>query len=404
VSVRRHGTGWRCDWRDDFGIRRRKTFDLKADADLYEKERRVEAHKAKDSRNGDAPACDPNIGFEDYGQRFLAQRKAQGVDPATISRQETTLRVHLFPTFGKMKVRAIARGAVRRLLLDLLGGDRLARGSVRQVYATLCAVLTEAIEDGLLQSHPARGLWRKLGKGQKDEHSKIKAFTSEQARAFVNAARQHESDRFPLFAVCLLGGLRIGEALGLKTGDIDLAKKRLRVSRQIGQIGGAKSTKSGRSRDVELSETLASILLEATVARATAAEAEADAETAPEDSPWLLVSELPAEPSAKDVARVYKNIARAFTRAVERAGINAEGFTLHALRHSYASGLISRGISPAFVQSQLGHASIDLTVRTYGSWLPITVPGAVDALAEALVGPRGHHLDTLERKDTAKVA
>ncbi len=43
----------------------------------------------------------------------------------------------------------------------------------------------------------------------------------------------------------------------------------------------------------------------------------------------------------------------------------------HALRHTYASILIQRGVSLAFIQKQLGHASIQTTVDTStGIWFP----------------------------------
>ena len=46
-------------------------------------------------------------------------------------------------------------------------------------------------------------------------------------------------------------------------------------------------------------------------------------------------------------------------------------FSAPSLRHSYASLLLQQGESPAYVQRQLGHASIQLTVDTYGKWLPM---------------------------------
>jgi hypothetical protein len=45
----------------------------------------------------------------------------------------------------------------------------------------------------------------------------------------------------------------------------------------------------------------------------------------------------------------------------------------------------------------MGHASIQQTVNTYGSSLPIRVPGAVDELGDAVLGREGgHQMDTLE--------
>jgi integrase len=42
----------------------------------------------------------------------------------------------------------------------------------------------------------------------------------------------------------------------------------------------------------------------------------------------------------------------------------------HDLRHTYATTLLMAGVSPAYVQKQLGHHSISMTVDTYGHWVP----------------------------------
>ena len=67
-------------------------------------------------------------------------------------------------------------------------------------------------------------------------------------------------------------------------------------------------------------------------------------------------------------------------RRVLRAAKIAQHFSPHCLRHTYASLLLQQGESPAYVQRQLGHASIQLTVDTYGKWLPIGNKRAVDQL------------------------
>jgi hypothetical protein len=42
----------------------------------------------------------------------------------------------------------------------------------------------------------------------------------------------------------------------------------------------------------------------------------------------------------------------------------------HDLRHTYATTLLMAGMSPAYVQRQLGHSSIAITVDIYGHWIP----------------------------------
>ena len=63
-------------------------------------------------------------------------------------------------------------------------------------------------------------------------------------------------------------------------------------------------------------------------------------------------------------------------------------FTPHCLHHTYASLMLQAGESPVYVQRQLGHASIKLTVDTYGRWLPMGNKVAVDRLDDAGVGSK----------------
>ncbi len=106
---------------------------------------------------------------------------------------------------------------------------------------------------------------------------------------------------------------------------------------------------------------------------------------------------------------------------LKRAKLPAH-FTPHCLRHTFASILIADGKSPAYVQDQLGHASIAMTVDTYGKWLPKGDKAAIDSLDDDpctvgtpesgdrayAIGTSGHHggdqVVTLEAKVGAKAA
>lgn len=77
----------------------------------------------------------------------------------------------------------------------------------------------------------------------------------------------------------------------------------------------------------------------------------------------------------------------AFKRTL-KAGDLPGRFPPHSLRHTYASLLLPDGVSPAYVQEQLGHASIELTVGTYGRWLRKRAPGAVESPRQTGSGSR----------------
>jgi len=53
---------------------------------------------------------------------------------------------------------------------------------------------------------------------------------------------------------------------------------------------------------------------------------------------------------------------------------------IHDLRHAFASLLLQHGESIVYVKEQLGHASIQITVTTYGHLIPGASRAAVDKL------------------------
>ena len=62
-------------------------------------------------------------------------------------------------------------------------------------------------------------------------------------------------------------------------------------------------------------------------------------------------------------------IKRNFQPALEAAGLRRIRF--HDLRHTFASLLIDQGENIKFIQSQLGHASIQTTIDRYGHLMPL---------------------------------
>jgi integrase len=93
-------------------------------------------------------------------------------------------------------------------------------------------------------------------------------------------------------------------------------------------------------------------------------------------APWVFPGDPPAQPlDANNFRR------RQWARILKNAGLHA--LRLHALRHTYASLLISQGESLAYVRDQLGHHSIQITVDTYGHLVPGGNRAAVNRLDDA---------------------
>jgi integrase len=75
------------------------------------------------------------------------------------------------------------------------------------------------------------------------------------------------------------------------------------------------------------------------------------------------------------------NVRHIFGRVLEKAQLRHVRF--HDLRHTFASLLIQRGESLAYVKEQMGHSSIQITVDVYGHLVPGGNRAAVDRLDDA---------------------
>ena len=80
--------------------------------------------------------------------------------PRTLASYRDTLRLHLLPAFGAMRVRDLQRGKIKVLLAGKLHDHN--PNSVRIMHATLRVILNAAVDDELILANPADKLGRTL--------------------------------------------------------------------------------------------------------------------------------------------------------------------------------------------------------------------------------------------------
>jgi integrase/recombinase XerD len=151
-------------------------------------------------------------------------------------------------------------------------------------------------------------------------------------------------DRF-LLSLLRGTGLRVGEALGLRHEDID-ARRGLVAVRARANLNGARA--KTWSRDVPVAADLVRLYSDYL-----------HEEYGDLDCDYVFVN-LWAKPLGQPVS--YAGVHRLVVRLRNRTGIE---FVPHLFRHSYATGLLRRGVAPEVVQKLLGHASISTTIDTY---------------------------------------
>jgi integrase/recombinase XerD len=145
------------------------------------------------------------------------------------------------------------------------------------------------------------------------------------------------------------GGLRPGEVLGLRLGDIAYGRRRVAVRHREDHPRGVRQ----KSRTERVVDVLEAATLEAVTAYILC-ERPREAAT---DVVFLVGGTGPRRCEALS----YWALARLFARAAARAGIRSPGVTPHALRHTHATRMWDRGMRELTLQRRLGHASLEST-------------------------------------------
>jgi integrase/recombinase XerD len=145
------------------------------------------------------------------------------------------------------------------------------------------------------------------------------------------------------------GGLRPGEALGLRLEDISYGRRRIVVRHRTDHPAGVRQ-KSRRDRTVDLLEGRALPAVNDYVMRER-----------PQDADTTYVFLVGGRGRRRCEPLGYDGLVRMFARAAQRAGVRDAWLTPHALRHTHATRMFDGGMRDLTLMARLGHASPDST-------------------------------------------
>lgn len=325
------------EWCDALGRDRGKRSAAEHEARLHEISKALAVERGISRAGGHVLTVGHYVSF------WLEEVKTRS-SPRTWARYASVWRTHL-TELDPQPIAEVTRFQLKQLLLNLHKNNV----GLAQVIKVLSMVFGTAHYDGLIPVNPAQRLKKVFGVGQyaRDRSGlEPKAMSEYELTRFVRALVE-EPIYESLFRTMVFSGLRVGEARALQVRDVNLVNQTLHVRRTFSTNVLADSTKTGKDRYVEIPESLASEFEGLLRFRSEAVSPEA----------WVFHKR-------ERFLRVAA-VRLAFKRALKRAGLRTS-FTPHCLRHTYASLMIQKGARSEYVQRQLGHHSISLTVDLYG--------------------------------------
>lgn len=329
-------------------VRKRLRGVSKAAADAWER-------KVKDGivggtilavRADDEPSA---ITFAQFVDDFLKTYPASADNkPSERAQKRSICKHHLVPFFGAMPLELTAENApkddkgkpltwermITRFKAAQLEGTgpaktKLSRKTVNNELVVFNRIMAHALEEKQVTTRIHATLL-KTGKQEAGFYER------EQVKDLLEEARTEGAMWHAMVLFAASTGLRLGELEALEWRDVDLARRRVVVSRSIwkGVVG---TPKSGHARAVPLSDEAIAALKSLQHAR-------------------------PRVFSRNDGGKMNASIAlKAMYRIQARARLPKNGW--HKLRHTFGTELARRGVAARTIQEWMGHQSIAMTNR-----------------------------------------
>lgn len=286
--------------------------------------------------------------FKTWIETFCENR----LKPHTIATYQSKITNHILPEIGALKVQDVRMSHIQKLYGNMSKNGKSPK-LVHDIAGILNAAFSTAVTEGLLQKNPCTG-----ATPPKAHKPEILPLSDSDIPAFLKAI---EDD--PLcnaFALCLFGGLREGELLGLSWKQVDMTSGVLIINQQLhkgkerGSVYEVASTKSGKGRSVALPEIGVRYLKAERIRQNEFRLKAGDIWNNPLD--LVFTNEIGSPIPFSTFYKRFKKIGISIGRPDLRP---------HDLRHTAATIAIASGADPKSVQDFLGHASSSFTLDRY---------------------------------------
>ena len=253
----------------------------------------------------------------------------------TVVSYKSKYKTWIGPVIGNISVKNVKPFHCMEVLNRMKASD-LKSGSIDQVRIVMHEMFSYAVENGLCMINPVTKSVKASGKTTK--FMDTRCLSRKEQELFLEEASHHK--HFEVFSFILQTGLRYGELTGLQWGDIDLDNRTMKIQRSAsfledhGEfiVGEPKSINGYRT--IFLTDTALNIL---------------------KSLPKTSIYVFPIRKRA-----IYNTMLK---RIAQKIGI--EPFSIHKLRHTFATRCMESGMKPKTLQKILGHSDITVTLNYY---------------------------------------
>ena len=248
--------------------------------------------------------------------------------------------------------------------------------TVKDVRTVLRSALGTAMREELVERNVAA-----LVKAPKQRRRKVVPWTSEEARRFLESARQDGDPLLAAYVLVLVLGLRKGEVLGLTWGAVDFDGGTLSIEHQLQRIRRElvhRTTKTEASdAELPIPELVHQALRDRRTAQLKEREVAGEVWRGLDAGPHLVFTGrlgTPIDP---------RTFNRRFTARCDAAGVRR--LTVHDARRTCATLLVDLEVHPRVIMRVLRHADLAVTMEVYAKASSDSTREALRRLGESLI-------------------
>ena len=283
------------------------------------------------------------------------------VKPSTVSSYEATIRNHLKPGIGAIRLDALTTHDIQEFYNPLRSPTEkrkaLSSKTIKNIHGILHHALQQAMLNNYIRTNPANACV--LPKVTK---KKVKPMNEHQISDFLKAIKGHKYEN--MFLVALFTGIREGEVCGLQWECVDFDNGTILIDKQLqslrGKVRGDREkyalipTKNGKERTITAAPFIMNLLWK--TKRAQDANRK-DFGSDFQENGLVFTDEIGTRITPQALYRAFKLVV---------TELNMKDVRFHDLRHSYAVVSLKSGDDVKTVQENLGHATASFTLDTYG--------------------------------------
>ena len=306
----------------------------------------------------------------------------RGIKDNTFENYKYMYNTFVRPSFGKKRIQTLKKSDVK-IFYNYLADQRCLQAStIDSIHNVLHQVLDMAVDDKYIRSNPSDKALKELKQSHAFKTEKRRALTIAEQELFLNYLRNNEtySHWYPIFAVMLGTGMRVGEITGLRWCDIDLDNGVIDINhtlvyychRHEVELNGCyfnintPKTKASNRKIPMIESVKEAFLIEKANQEKSGIKCSAVIDGY---SDFIFVNRNGKTQHQGTLNKAIRRIIRDCNDEVllndENATVLLPHFSCHSLRHTFSTRMCEAGINVKVIQDTLGHQDISTTMNIY---------------------------------------